>query len=38
MRSLFQSPKPAPLQNDLIRDLADYDTVFGVDFTTEVAS
>lgn len=38
MRSLFQSPKPAPLQDDLIRDLADYDTVFGVDFTTEVAS
>ncbi len=38
MRRLFQSPRPTPLPDDLTRDLADYDTVFGVDFTTEVAS
>lgn len=38
MRTLFQSPRPAPLQDDLVRDLSDYDAAFGVDFTTEVAS
>lgn len=38
MRALFQSPRPVPTHDDLVRDLADYDTAFGVDFTTEAAS
>ena len=38
MRTLFQNPRPTPMQDELTRDLAVYDTAFGVDFTTEVAS
>jgi hypothetical protein len=38
MRTLFQSPRALPAHDDLGRDLADYDTAFGVDFTTEAAS
>ena len=38
MQTLFQSPRPTPMQDELTRDLADYDTAFGVDFTKEVAS
>ena len=31
LRRTFQHP-PAPADTDLLRDLADYDTAFGVDF------
>jgi hypothetical protein len=30
LREAFQSPRPVPPDTDLLRDLADYDTAFGV--------
>jgi hypothetical protein len=32
MRTAFQNPRPDELEHDLGRDLADYDTAFGVSF------
>jgi transposase len=32
MRTAFQNPRPVAIEHDLGRDLADYDTAFGVSF------
>jgi hypothetical protein len=32
MRVAFQNSRPVELEHDLGRDLADYDTAFGVSF------
>jgi len=32
LRAVFQSPRVVATDADLVRDLADYDTAFGVDF------
>ena len=32
LRALFQTPRSVATDQDLVRDLADYDTAFGVDF------
>ena len=37
LRHAFQHPA-APIEADLVRDLADYDTAFGVDFDTAAAN
>ena len=37
LRHAFQHPT-APIGEDLVRDLADYDTAFGVDFDTAAAN
>ena len=36
LRVVFQSPRVVATDVDLIRDLADYDTAFGVDFDPQV--
>jgi transposase len=38
LRTVFQTPRPQTNSAEMTRDLADYDTAFGVEFTTEVAS
>jgi len=32
LRTIFQSPRNVASDQDLVRDLAGYDTAFGVDF------
>ena len=31
LRQQFQDPRPAPIEDDLTRDLADYDRAFGIE-------
>ena len=36
LRAIFQTPRMVANDQDLVRDLADYDTAFGVDFDPQV--
>ncbi len=36
LRAIFQAPRMVANDQDLVRDLADYDTAFGVDFDPQV--
>jgi len=37
LRALFQAPRVVATDTDLVRDLADYDTAFGVDFESSTS-